>query len=124
VPYYQQVVQQIKWLITSGAVAPGDRLPTVREMAAALTLNPNTVARAYQDLEREGVVETRRGQGTFACTPAVRLSRAERRQIIADLLDRALVDARHVGLSPEDVIALLHERIQEMEENREQPLTF
>ncbi len=119
VPLYQQVAQQVRRLIASGALAPGDRLPTVREMASDLTLNPNTVARAYQDLEREGVVETRRGQGTFACAPSVRMSRAERRQIIADLLDRALLDARHLGLSPEDVTALLQERIGEMEESHE-----
>ena len=120
VPFYQQVVQQVKRLIASGTLAPGDRLPTVRELAAELVLNPNTVARAYQDLEREGVVETRRGQGTFACAPSSHLTRSERRGLIAGLLDRALVDARHLGLSPEDVIELLKERI---EESHEQPLT-
>ncbi len=116
VPYYQQVVQQVKRLIASGTVAPGDRLPTVRELAVALTLNPNTVARAYQDLEREGVVETRRGQGTFACAPSARLGAAERAEIVATLLDRALLEARHLGLSPEDVIALVHTRIEEIYE--------
>ena len=119
VPFYQQVVQQVKRLIASGALAPGDRLPTVRELAAELVLNPNTVARAYQDLEREGVVETRRGQGTFACAPSSRLTRAECRAAVAAVLDRALLEARSLGLSPEDVIELLKERI---EEHHEQPL--
>ncbi|MBV9848988.1 MAG: GntR family transcriptional regulator [Armatimonadetes bacterium] len=119
VPFYQQVVQQVRRLVASGALAPGDRLPTVRELAAELVLNPNTVARAYQDLEREGVVETRRGQGTFACAPSSRLSRAEARQIVAALLDRALLEARHLGLSPAEVLDLLKERT---EETHEQPI--
>ena len=120
VPFYQQVVQQVKRLIAAGAVAPGDRLPTVRELAAEMVLNPNTVARAYQDLEREGVVETRRGQGTFACAPSLRLGPAERTQIVAALLDQALLEARHLGLSTEEVVALLNARI---EESHEQPIT-
>ncbi len=123
VPFYQQVGQQIRRLIAAGAVAPGDRLPTVRELAAEMVLNPNTVARAYQDLEREGVVETRRGQGTFACAPSARLGPAERQAIVAALLDRALLEARHLGLSPEDVVALLSQRIAEhFEESHEQPV--
>jgi GntR family transcriptional regulator len=65
VPIYQQIMNGIKQDIVSGARKPGDKLQSVREMAEALTVNPNTVQRAYQELEREGVSETRRGTGTF-----------------------------------------------------------
>jgi GntR family transcriptional regulator len=124
VPFYQQVVQQVKRLVASGAIAPGDRLPTVRELASELTLNPNTVARAYQDMERDGTVETRRGLGTFACAPSAQLTHAERRMMVAALLDRALLEARHLNLSPDDVLALLRERMEEtrLEETDAQPL--
>jgi len=65
VPIYLQIMRGIKRAIVTGEIAPGDRLPSVRERAEALTVNPNTVQRAYQELEREGVSETRRGTGTF-----------------------------------------------------------
>ncbi len=112
-PFYQQVMRQIKQMIATGALQPGDRLPTVRELAAQLVVNPNTVARAYLDLEHDGVVETRRGQGTFACQPASRLADAERRRIVRGLLERALVEAVHLSLEPHDVKTILEELIEE-----------
>ena len=102
-PFYQQIVRQAKQMIAGGRLQPGDRLPTVRELAAQLVVNPNTVARAYLDLEREGVVETRRGQGTFACAPANRIADAERRRIITDLLRHVLVEAYRLNMSSTDV---------------------
>lgn len=65
IPIYLQIMREIKRSIVTGELKPGDRLPSVRERAEALTVNPNTVQRAYQELEREGVSETRRGMGTF-----------------------------------------------------------
>ncbi len=114
VPLYLQITQQVRRLIASGTLAPGDQLPTVRELAAELVVNPNTVARAYRDLEHDGVVETRRGQGTFACAPSRTLAIAERREIIAAHLDRALLEARSLGVPDEQVTELLDERIQQM----------
>ena len=111
VPLYQQIVEQVKHRVAAGTLLAGDRLPTVREMASELVVNPNTVARAYTDLEREGVVETRRGLGTFVCEPASRLEAAERRRIVAAQLDRALVEALHLGVTPDEVRELLEERM-------------
>ena len=107
VPFYSQVARQIKQTIASGALLPGDRLPTVRELASELVLNPNTVARAYQELERQGVVETRRGLGTFACEPASRLDKRQRARIVSDLLEHAVVEAVHLEIGQATVRHLL-----------------
>jgi GntR family transcriptional regulator len=114
VPLYQQVVDQVKRSVAAGTLRPGDRLPTVRELASELVVNPNTIARAYQDLERESVVETRRGLGTFVCEPGTRLSLEERRRLVAAQLDRALVEAIHLNVTPEEVKQILEERIARM----------
>ena len=111
VPLYQQVVEQVRRMIASGTVLPGDRLPTVRELAADLVVNPNTVAHAYQMLEQAGVVETRRGQGTFACEPSARMTREQGRERVAALLDRALAEASLLNVPAEDVADLCRERI-------------
>ncbi len=118
VPYYLQVVRQVKRLITSGAIAPGDQLPTVREMASDLVLNPNTIAKAYQELERERVVETRRGLGTFACAPTTPLTLLERRSAVVSLLKKALLEAQQLDISPDEVAALLSQLIEEKNEQR------
>lgn len=111
VPLYQQVVEQVRRMIASGTLLPGDRLPTVRELAAELVVNPNTVAHAYQILEREGVVETRRSQGTFACEPSARMTQDQSRDRIAALLDRVLAEARLLGFPQEDISDLWQERL-------------
>ena len=112
VPLYLQIVEQVKRSVAAGTLQAGDQLPTVRELASELVLNPNTVARAYQDLEREGVVEIRRGLGTFICAPATRLAREERRRRVGDQLEKALVEALHLDISPEEVKELLEERLR------------
>ncbi|MDQ2730160.1 MAG: GntR family transcriptional regulator [Armatimonadota bacterium] len=111
VPIYQQIVDQVKRSVAAGTLRPGDRLATVRELASDLVINPNTVARAYGDLERESVVETRRGLGTFVCETSSRLSAHERRLLVAQQLDRALVEALHLDISPDEVKSLLDERV-------------
>jgi GntR family transcriptional regulator len=118
VPYYLQVVQQVKRLVASGAIAPGDQLPTVRDMASDLVLNPNTVAKAYQELERDGVVETRRGLGTFACAPTNPLTIQERTSAVAAFLKKALVEAEQLAIAPAEVARLLRQLIEEMYEHR------
>ncbi|MDQ2687766.1 MAG: GntR family transcriptional regulator [Armatimonadota bacterium] len=119
VPLYQQVVEQVRRMIASGTILPGDRLPTVRELAAELVVNPNTVAHAYQMLEQAGVVETRRGQGTFACAPSVRMTPQQGREQVAALLDRALAEASLLNVSAEDVLAVWRERLEEWRTGQE-----
>jgi GntR family transcriptional regulator len=118
VPFYLQVVQQVKRQIASGAIVPGDQLPAVRDMARDLVLNPNTIAKAYQELEREGVVESRRGLGTFARAPLMPMTDADRRSVVSELLVKALVEAEQVAVSPEEVVTLLKKLIEEKNEQR------
>ncbi len=113
VPIYSQVVDQIKALVASRALRPGDRLPSVRDLAVGLRVNRNTAARAYQMLEIERVIETRRGDGSFiAATPPV-WTLDERRRRLETILDRALVEAFHLGIPFEEIARLLAQRAQQ-----------
>jgi GntR family transcriptional regulator len=115
-PLYRQVVDQVKRMVASGALRPGDRLPTVRELAGQLIVNPNTIAHAYQEMERDGIIETRRGLGSFVAENETRLSDAARRETVARLIHRALVEAHHVQLSADDVRSILEERLRTLEQ--------
>src|SRR6266536_3318041 len=97
-PVYQQVVETVKQATASGRLNAGDQLPTIRELALEVRVNPNTIARAYQELERAGIVETRRGMGTYVVAREPRLETAERLRLVARHLDRALAEAYHLGV--------------------------
>ena len=113
-PLYLQIVEQVKRMAASGSLRSDDRLPTVRELAAELIVNPNTIAHAYQQLEREGVIETRRGLGSYVCSSGSLLSAEARTKLIEDILDRALVEAHHLNIEPDDVAEILNRRISDM----------
>ena len=93
VPVYRQVIDQVRGDIAAGQLAPGDQLPTVRQLAVDLAINPNTVVRAYRELELGGLLETQQGTGTFISTQKIKRSDAERSrqlaQIVADCVSRA-----------------------------------
>lgn len=110
-PLYQQIVDQVKQMVATGILRTGDKLPTVRELSAQLVLNPNTVAHAFQQLEREKVIETRRGLGSFVAEAASPLSHDERVQIVAAHVDRALVEAYHVEIGEEELRSIFEERL-------------
>ncbi|MBN1475401.1 GntR family transcriptional regulator [Candidatus Sumerlaeota bacterium] len=110
-PIYLQIVQQVKWRIATGALRAGERLPSVREIAGQVRVNPNTVAKAITELERAGVVETRRGSGTFVAEGSVTLTRAERRRLVREACDRAVTDAFHLQWPHEDLHALFEESV-------------
>lgn len=101
-PVFQQIVDHVKREIATGRLKPEDRLPSVRELAKELVINPNTIARAYQALEAEGVTYSRRGAGTFiaARKPAVKVE--ERRRRFREALELALADAFHLGVSEDE----------------------
>jgi GntR family transcriptional regulator len=112
VPIYSQVADQIKALVASRALRPGDRLPSVRDLAVAIRVNRNTAARAYQMLEIERVIETRRGDGCFIASTPPLWSFEERRRRLETILDRALVEAFHLGIPFEEIAKLLEERMR------------
>lgn len=119
---YAQVINEVKRRIARGLLKTGDRLPSVRELARTLVINPNTAAKAYQLLEAEGVVVARQGHGTFVATNATKLSVAAKRSRINSLLDNLFTEAYHLGLNQESLIKLIHERSTgfRLGENREQ----
>ena len=110
-PIYQQLIRQITHAITSGALKPGDRLPTIRQLAAEQVVNPNTVARAYRELEREGLVESGPRRGTFVTFDPPKLMAKERRSRIKPHLDSLVAEARVLGFSAEELRTLLDQTL-------------
>jgi GntR family transcriptional regulator len=102
-PIYMQIVQQIKTSVAMGRLQPEDPLPSVRQLAVELAVNPNTVARAYLDLEIEGVIYKRQGAGTFVSSQGVRVSKNERRKVLSELIEKALVEGINLGLDEEEL---------------------
>jgi GntR family transcriptional regulator len=103
VPIYLQIIEQIKRSIALGVLQAGEQLPTVKQLAIDLTVNPNTVARAYRDLERDQVIETAPGRGSFVRANGVTESPKVAAEIAADALDVALREAKSVGLEAGEV---------------------
>jgi GntR family transcriptional regulator len=102
-PLFSQLVAAVKRAVATGRMKPGEKLPSVRELAAELVINPNTIAKAYQALESEGVTVSRHGSGTFIADGRTPLRRAEQKRRFKDALDALLSDAVHLGLSESDV---------------------
>lgn len=102
-PIYVQIATQIKTSIAMGRLRPEDPLPSVRQLAVELAVNPNTVARAYLDLEYEGVIYKRQGAGTFVSSQGVEMSRLERRRVLGELIEKALVEGVNLGLSEREL---------------------
>jgi GntR family transcriptional regulator len=110
VPIYLQIVQQVKYLVASGRLAPGEELPPIRTLAEQLLINPNTVARAYRELEIAGVVTKRRTSGTYVSQDGSPLARQERLKILAERVDALLVEARQMDIRIEEVLDLIRQR--------------
>src|SRR5215211_364314 len=110
-PLYAQLELAIRGAVAVGRVRPGDQLPTVRQLAVELRINANTVAKVYAELERSGVVETRRGVGTFVCARHFAAShREEHARHLAELVDRFLEEAAAMGFSSDDLLDQLQSR--------------
>jgi GntR family transcriptional regulator len=110
VPFYRQIIDQVKTAIAAGRVEPGDRLPTVRQLAVDLSVNPNTVSRAYTELELTGLVETQMGSGTFVGQKKVELDDLERKRMLDQICQDFLSRAATHGFTLEEVLACLQQR--------------
>jgi len=110
-PLYAQLTRAIQFAITTVRLQIGEQLPTVRQLAVELRVNANTVAKVYAELERSGVLETRRGVGTFVCARHFEArNRKDHQAILGDLVDRFVEEAGAMGFSPDDLIAQLQSR--------------
>jgi len=110
VPIYLQIVNQVKYLVASGRLAPGEELPPIRVLAEQLLINPNTVARAYRELEMAGVVTKRRTAGTYVSDNGSPLARRERLRILTERVDALLAEARQLNIPTAEVLELIRQR--------------
>jgi GntR family transcriptional regulator len=115
VPIYLQIANQVKYQVASGLLLPGDEIPPIRVLAHQLLVNPNTVARAYLELEREGVVQKRHGSGTYISDTGSPLARKERLKILWERVDALLAEARHLEVDVQELQQLLKERSQSIQ---------
>ena len=115
VPIYLQIVNQVKYLVASGRLAPGAEMPPIRVLAERLLINPNTVARAYRELEVAGVVVKRRTAGTFVSDNGSPLARRERLKILTERIDALIAEARQMDFGIEETVQLLRQRDQAMQ---------
>ena len=118
-PIYMQIVNQIKTGIAMGRLLPEEPLPSVRQLALDLAVNPNTVARAYLDLEYEGVIYKRQGAGTFVSSQGVEMSKNERRKVLSELIERALVEGVNLGLDERELRETFERVLEKMVASRQ-----
>jgi GntR family transcriptional regulator len=115
VPIYLQIVNQVKYLVASGRLSPDEELPAIRVLAEQLLVNPNTVARAYRELETAGVVTKRRTAGTYVSRRGSPLDRRERLKILSERVDALLAEARQMNVTIDQVFALIRRRDEKMQ---------
>ena len=110
VPFYRQIIEQTKFAIARGDLQPGDKLPTVRQLAVDLSVNPNTVVRAYREMEIEGVIETQQGSGTYVGRKNVEMDQLEHQRMLDQILTELLARAQSYGFTLEEVLEGLSRR--------------
>ena len=110
-PVYQQIIDQVKRDIAIGRLGRDEKLPTVRQLAGQLAINPNTIAKAYQQLEREGIITTRPGSGAFVANLGSDLSGSVKKKLISEDLERAVVDAFHMQIDSQTLLKWFNEAI-------------
>ncbi len=112
VPVYRQIVNQVKYLIASGRLAPGQELPAIRTLAERLVINPNTVIHAYAELAGEGIVVSRHGSGTYVSETAPPRSPAQATKLLRPKVDSLLTDADHLKVDLPEILELVRQRHQ------------
>jgi len=108
-PIYSQIADRVKFAVAGGVLRPGDLVPSVRELSKQLVVNPNTVARAYRDLQTEGLLESVRGMGLQICEGAVEQCRTARRELVRQRIRTAIEEARRSQMEPTEIEAILRE---------------
>lgn len=117
-PVYLQVVDQVKAAVASGAAKPGDPLPSIRPLAEELRLNRNTVAKAYTELESQGVIETEAGRGCFIGANSSPLRKDARLKLVTEEIDQAVVQAHYLQVNKAEFVRLAEERYDAFEKRR------
>jgi GntR family transcriptional regulator len=115
VPIFDQIVRQVKYAIAEESLVAGQLLPSVRQLSQQLALNPNTVARAYLQLQSENLLESLRGRGLIVTQQATERCKSIRRDLIAERLQSVLAEALHAGLSSDTILSLVTAQLQSMQ---------
>ncbi len=110
VPFYRQIIEQVKYGITGGLLSVGDQLPTVRRLAADLSVNPNTVIRAYREMELGGVLDTQQGSGTYVADHQPKIDELEKRRKLDQMLTELLARAHEYGFTLAEILDGLQQR--------------
>jgi len=118
-PVYLQIVDQIKAAAASGAVQAGESLPSIRPLAEELRVNRNTIAKAYNELENQGVIETIPGKGSFVKPNNSPLKKEVRRKLLIEEIDHLIVKAHHLQVTPSEVVEIVRERLEVLEQKQQ-----
>ncbi len=118
IPIYVQVMEYIKKEIVTGRLAPGEKIPAVRELAGELQVNPNTIQRTFQELEQEGIAETRRGTGRFVTMDKEKITDF-RKDMAKELLDNFINGMHNLGFMEEEVLSILRSSLEKKKEENE-----
>ena len=122
VPIYRQVVNQVKYLVASGLLQPGEELPPIRTLALQLKVTPNTIVKAYGELETSGVIHKRQGSGTFVSERRPQqVALRERRRVIEQRIDALLAEAHQLNFTAEEILRMVRERKAAMDESGDEP---
>ena len=123
VPIYRQIVNQVKYLVASGLLLPGDELPPIRTLALQLKVTPNTIVKAYGELEIAGVIQKRQGSGTFISEGRPQqVALRERRRVIEQRIDALLAEAHQLNFTAEEILRMVRERRAAMDESAAEPV--
>jgi GntR family transcriptional regulator len=112
IPIYEQIKKEILRLVATGRLKAHDPLPSIRDLAAEIIVNPNTVARAYRELEQVGLISTQKGRGSFVALRAGPDAENDRKNHIARVMDEAIVEARKFDLGEDDILGIFEERLR------------
>ena len=122
VPIYRQIFNQVKYLVASRLLQPGEELPPIRTLALQLKVTPNTIVKAYHELEIAGVIQKRQGSGTFVSEERPQLAVRERRRVIEQRIDTLLAEAHQLNFTTDDILRMVRDRKAVMDETSAEPL--
>ena len=112
IPVYRQIMEQVRYYVAGGLLKVGERLPSIRELARLLHVNPTTVVKAYTELQHEGVIEMKQGKGAFVAEAGEKMTQRERRKVLERLARQMMVEARQMGAPPELVRRVVEEQLK------------
>ena len=120
VPFHRQIVDQIRYGIASDRLMPGEQLPTVRELAVNMQVNPNTVRKAYSELEILGILDTQQGTGTFVSDQQVEIGEAEKQRMLGQICDELVARGHQYGFTLREIVTHLNRRLENGQNKKNQ----